>query len=142
MTAPNVKPVAHVAPKWARRVAGAAQDYTEGARAAGARWHAGAIAGENNYRTGVADAAGKGRFGKGIQRVGQGKFERGVVEKGAMRYGPGAAAAEADFAKAIGPVLEVIGRVDLPPRGPRGAEANYQRAVAVGKALRTFATTR
>jgi hypothetical protein len=141
MPPPNVKPVAQVAEKWARRVAGASEDYTRGASAAGARWQAGATGAESNYKTATAEAAAKGRYGKGVQKAGAEKFTRGVTDKGSVRYGPGASAAQPDFAKAIGPVLDVIARTDLPPRGPRGAESNYMRSMAVGKALRQFANT-
>jgi len=138
----TVKPVGKVAEKWARRVAGASQDYSDGASAAGSRWATGAAGGAANFKQGVTQAAASGRFEKGIARAGQEKYTRGIVSKGSVRYGPGAAAAEGDFHKAIGPVLEVIGRTDLPMKGPRGAESNYQRGAAIGKALRQWATTR
>lgn len=142
MPAPNVKPVGMVAEKWARRVGGASQDYVAGAQGAGTRWETAAKAAENNYRAGVADAAGKGRYGKGIATAGASSYSAGIVDKGAARYGPGAAAAQGKFSSRIGPVLEVIGRTDLPPRGPRGAEGNYTRSAAIGRALRTWAMAR
>lgn len=140
--APSVPAVGKVAEKWARRVAGASQDYTEGAGAAGEAWQRGASAGAANYQTGVTQAIGQQRYQKGVARATSAKFVRGVRDKGAQRYGPGAAAAQQDFSTAIGPVLEVIGRTDLPPRGPRGADGNYARSAAVGRALRAFATGR
>ncbi|HEV8585918.1 MAG TPA: hypothetical protein VGT02_13195 [Methylomirabilota bacterium] len=133
-----VPAVGKVAAKWARRVQGATEDYTAGVAGAGGRWAPAAKAGEQNYRTGVTAAAGAGRYGRGIDRVGDGKWHKNAQTKGSQRYGPGAQAAEGDFGTAIGPVLEVIGRTDLPARGPKGADANYNRSSAVGKALRQF----
>jgi hypothetical protein len=138
----TVKPVGKVAEKWARRVAGASQDYADGASAAGGRWATGAAGGAANYKQGVAAAASAGKFEKGVSRVGAEKYSRGIASKGAVRYGPGAAAAEGDFTKAIGPVLDVIARTDMPMKGPRGAECNYQRSAAIGKALRQWAEKR
>lgn len=138
----NVKPVAQVAEKWARRVGGASQDYVTGAQGAGTRWQTNAKAGKANYAAGVQEAIGKNRYEKGIDASGAGAYQAGVMDKGAVRYGPGASASQGKFAGAIGPVLDVISRTDLPPRGPRGAEGNYTRSAAIGKALRTFAQSR
>lgn len=140
MPTPSVPNVGRVAAKWARRVGGAAQDYAEGVRGASGKWQAAATAGAKNYQDGVTQAATQGRFARGVARAGDAKWQRNAQGKGADRYGPGAAAAEGDFSAAIGPVLEVIGRTDLPARGPKGSEGNYQRSTVVARALRAFAT--
>ena len=142
MAPPAVKSVGMVAEKWARRVGGASQDYVAGAQGAGTRWQTASKAAEANYAAGTQDAITKKRYSKGVDTAGAGAYQAGVTEKGAVRYGPGAAASQQKFSTAIGPVLDVIGRTDLPPRGPRGAEGNYQRSAAVGKALRQFAQSR
>jgi hypothetical protein len=142
MPTPVVPPVNRVAEKWARRVATATEDYAQGATAASERWQSGATAAAQVYSQAVVQAAQQGRYAKGIARVGAQRFRRGITEKGSQRYGPGAAAAQPDFAGAMAPVLEVIGRTDLPPRGPRGAEGNLQRVAAIAKALRQFAVSR
>lgn len=136
----NVKPAGETAEKWARRVAGATQDYTKGASGAGTRWHTGAAAGAQNYAAGTQEAIGKGSFGRGVDTAGPAKYQRGVAEKGAARYGPGATAATPDFTRAIGPVLDAIRAIDVPPRGPRGAEGNYARSAAIGRALRQMSS--
>jgi hypothetical protein len=142
MPTTTVKPVSQVVEKWARRVAGASQDYEMAAAAAGDVWQRNATAGAGNYQAGVTQAAAQGRYAKGISRVTSSKFVRGVREKGAARFGAGAAAGQPDFQAGIAPVLEVIGRVDFPPRGARGAESNLARVRAVATALRNFATSR
>ena len=131
----NVKSADRVAAKWATRVSGATQDYTDGAASAGGRWQTGAAAGAANFKTGVQQAAASGMFEKGVAKAGGTRYERGVRDKGAMRYGPGAAAAQGDFQGAIGPVLTTIGSVDVPARGPRGSDANYNRVATIGRAL-------
>jgi len=140
--APAVKPVGEVVEKWARRVAGAAQDYVAGASKAGDAWQRGATAADGNFRAAVTAAAGAGRYAKGIAKATGAKFVRGVSEKGATRFGPGAAAAQTDFSGAIGPVLDVISRTDLPPRGPRSGTGNAGRVTAITNALFQFGQRR
>jgi len=140
MPTPSVKSVGAVAEKWARRVSGASMDYQAGAESAGERWASGAKAANTTYTQAVTAAANAGRYSRGVEKAGAGRFVKGVRDKGAVRYGPGAAAAQSDFSGAIAPVLEVISRTDLPPRGPRGSDGNYQRVVKIGQALRAFAT--
>jgi len=137
-----VPPIASVAAKWARRVGGATEDYTAGISRASGKWQPAAAAANSNYVAGVNAAASAGRYAKGVNRAGDAKWQRKSKDVGSQRYGPGAAAAEGDFSTALGPVLEVIGRTDLPPRGVRGAPGNLARVGAIANALRTFATSR
>jgi hypothetical protein len=139
MGTPTVMSPAKVADKWARRTASAGQDYEEGAIASASRWVAAAAASEGLYKQGVSDAMAKGSYSKGIQAAGAASFAEGVKDVGASRYAQGAAGATQDFASGIAPVLEVISRTDLPPRGPRGSEGNYQRATVIGRALAKWA---
>lgn len=136
MPAAAVPPVGRVAAKWARRAASAAGEYEEGVRSTSRSWAGAAAAAENNYKAGVTTAANAGRFGKGVTKAGDAKWKRGAMEKGPARYSQGVGVAEGDYSGAVGPYLEVIGRTDLPARGPVGSEGNYQRSAALGKALR------
>jgi hypothetical protein len=105
-------------------------------------WAAAAGASEQNYRTAVTAASAAGRYGKGITRAGDGKWKKNTMEKGPGRFSQGVAVSEADYSSQIAPFLDVISKTDLPPRGPAGAEANYNRSAAIGKALRAFSQTR
>ncbi len=133
-----VPPVSRVAAKWARRAASAGQEYTEGVSMTPRSWQAAAAAAEKNYVAGVTDAASKGRFGKGVARAGDAKWKKNATEKGPARFAQGVSVAEGDYSSQVAPFLEAIGRVDLPPRGPAGSEANYNRVAAIGKALRAL----
>lgn len=138
MPAATVPPISRVAAKWARRAASAATEYEEGVRTTTKSWASAAGAAEKNYQAGVTAAATAGRFGKGVQRAGDAKWKKGAAEKGPARFSQGVAIAEPDYAGQMGPVLEVIGRTDLPARGPAGSDANFQRVVTIGKALRAL----
>ena len=138
MPAAAVPPISRVAAKWARRAASATTEYEEGVRTTTKSWAGNAAAAEKNYQAGVTAAASAGRFGKGIQRAGDAKWKKNAAEKGPARFAQGVAIAESDYAGQMAPVLEVISRTDLPPRGPAGSEGNFQRTVVLGKALRSL----
>lgn len=141
MPTPIVKAVGDVVEKWAQRVGVSGDEYAKRATAAANVWQAAAKAGENNWKTATAAAAGRGAYGKGIDRATSAKFSRGVTDKGAARFGPGAAAARPDFQTGIGPVLDVIKATDLPARGPKGV-GNIGRVTPIVAALRRFAEAR
>ena len=86
------------------------------------------------YATGVSAAISAGLYEKGVEAK-RGKWKRKALAVGQGRYGPGVRAAEADQAAGYAPYREVIAGLDLPPKGPRGAEGNYERVRAVGSAL-------
>jgi hypothetical protein len=135
-----VPSAARVSDKWSRRASNAGEDYKAGIETTPKSWQAATTAGAANYKAGVAAAATAGRFERGVAKAGDARWKRGASEKGSMRYGPGVQAAQGDYAAAIGPVLEVIGRTDLPPRGPAGTDGNYARSAAIGRALRAMRT--
>jgi hypothetical protein len=137
-----VPPVGRVAEKWARRAASASGEYEQGVQQTPKSWAAAAGAAEKNYVAGVNAAAAAGRFGKGVAKAGDVKWKKNATEKGPMRYAQGVGVAQQDYAGQVGPYLEVIGRTDLPPRGPVGSEANYGRVAVLGKALRQAKTGR
>lgn len=134
---PSVVPTtARVAEKWARRAASASGEYQQGVEQTQKSWQGAAQAAEKNYTAGVTAAAAAGRFGKGVAKAGDAKWRRGATEKGPTRYAQGVGVAQADYASQVGPYLEIIGRTDLPMRGPVGSDTNYNRVSAIGKALR------
>lgn len=129
-----------VAERWSRRAAAASQDYADGVNSTTRSWAAGAGAAKANWQAGVTAAAGRDAYGKGVAQAGDARWKRMTSEKGPMRFGQGVQVASGDFAAAIGPVLETIARVDLPPRGPAGSDGNYTRSAAIGRALRKLRT--
>lgn len=138
MPAAAVPTINRVAAKWARRAASASTEYEDGVRGTTKSWATTTAAAEKNYQQGVAAASAAGRYGKGVQRAGDAKWKKNSAEKGPARYAQGVGLAEPDYAGAMGPVLEVISRTDLPPRGPAGSDANFQRVMTLGKALRAL----
>jgi len=135
MPTPSVRPVGMVASKWARRAGSAGAEYEEGVRGTTRSWAAAANAGGANYRAAVVQAAGEGRFEKGVTKAGDAKWKKGATEKGPARFAQGVQVAESDYSAGVAPYLEIIGRTDLPARGPTGTAGNYQRSQKIGEAL-------
>jgi len=136
MPASPVRPAAMIAEKWGRRAASAGQEYTEGVTSTPRSWEANAAAAEASYKQGVTEAANRGAFGAGVKRAGNDRWKRNSIEKGGQRFGPGVQVAQADYQSRVSPFLDVIGRTDLPPRGPAGSPGNLQRVQRIAEALR------
>lgn len=137
-----VKAVGDVVAKWKRRAESAGEEYRVGVMTTAADWAAAATAAAPAYATGVQEAITRGGYQKGIAAVGTAKWKRNAELLGPARFSQGVGAAEGSYTSGIGPVLAAISAVDLPPRGPVGAEGNYARVLAVGKALRALKTGR
>jgi hypothetical protein len=130
------------AAKWIRRAGSAGQEYREGVEASKANWAESTKAAASSYASGVQEAIAGGRFAKGVDGAGNAKWQRGAVEKGTVRFGPGVAAAEADYSKGFEPYRQALAGLDLPQKGPRGAEGNFARSQAVGRALNSLRVKR
>jgi hypothetical protein len=128
------------AERWSRRAAAASQDYADGVNTTSRSWQAAASAGKGAWQQGVTAAAGRGAYERGVMAAGDARWKRNTLAKGPDRFASGVNVASGDFAQAIGPVLEAISRVDLPPRGPRGSQGNYARVSAIGQALAKLRT--
>ena len=129
------KPIDQVVEKWQRKVQGATQDYSQGVNNPKADWATETAKAEGRYREGVTRAASEGRFGKGVQRAGTEKWKKGATGKGVNRWTEGVGAATAEYQSGMSEVLNTIGSVTLPPRGPKGDPQNYARVQAIGTAL-------
>lgn len=135
MPAAKVPPITDVAAKFARRAQQSAPEYEQGVRAPRVPWAQAATAAQASYEQGVTQAISRKAYGKGVAAAGDQRWQRGAVEKGPVRYAQGVQLAESDYAQRMAPVLDVIARTDLPPRGPRGSAQNLQRMTPIPQAL-------
>lgn len=136
MPAPMVKTASLAGARYARRAAAASGDYKDGVERTSKSWQAAASAGAKNYVQGVQEAAGRGAFEKGVAAAGDAKWKKMAMEKGPGRYAEGVQTGQDEYQRGVAPFLEVIGRTDIPMRGPTGSEANYQRSTTIARALR------
>ena len=122
--------------KFVERASAASGDYVSGAQSSSKDQAAAAIAGKANYAAGITAAITAGRYEKGLQKSGKAGWLKGVTEKGANRFAEGVASGASKYATNSGAYDSARTAADSLPRGPKGSEANFARAKAVGQALR------
>jgi hypothetical protein len=126
----RIKDTGSIAKKFVQRAGVAGGDYSDGVRSAGGDWEANTKASEDNYKQSVTQAANEGRFGKGVAAAGAAKYVDRASSLGAQRYPTGVAASEGAYAKGVGPHLDMMKSLDLPPRRPKGQNAERANIVA------------
>lgn len=131
---PDVPPLSTISSKWSSRAAVATQDYQAGLQRAANTWEPATVGAADNYAQGVQQAIADGRFARGVQGSASNWLQRATT-LGAQRFGPGVAASRNRYEQGFSPFREAIIATQLPPRGPRGSAANYQRVQTIGEAL-------
>jgi len=134
----KVKSADAVAQKWADRAGVAGGDYTNGINNPKQDQAEAAAAAAPAWAQGVQGAIARDGFAKGVQKAGSAKWKRKSATVGAQRFTQGVAAAKPDMAAGIGPVLQVLSGLTLPPRMPKGSPGNINRVTAVTEALRAM----
>jgi len=89
-----IRSIEHIARKWAMVTPGRTEDYRAGVENPRRDWGTATAAAEGAYESGVTQAIAKKRFGKGVKAAGTEKWQRGAVEKGTARWGPGVTIAQ------------------------------------------------
>lgn len=131
----KIKSAAAIAKKWAAVTPARARQWEEEIKATATEDYAGpAVAAAPIWEQGVTAAAAAGLFAKGVEAKKE-RWKRKSLAVGPTRFGPGVRAAEPDQAAGYAPYREVIAALTLAPKGPRGAEGNYERVREVGTAL-------
>lgn len=128
------------ATKFVERAGAASQDYVSGAESTSKDQAAAAIAAAPNYAAGVQAAIGRGAYQKGLQASGKAGWVNGIRTKGQNRFAEGVSAGAVKYATNSGKYDSARSAAESMPRGPKGSEANYARAKAVGIALRKMKT--
>lgn len=130
-----IKDTGALAAKYSARAQAAVADYKAGVAAPRRSQSGAAIAAKDSWAQGVQAAAANGSFAKGLAKSGDAKWQTNSTSKGGVRYGPGVAAAQNDWANGVQPYLSLLSNMTLPPRGVRGSPQNIQRVAAVADAL-------
>ena len=132
----NIKPIEQSSDKFVRRASVAGPDYTAGITNPRSPWAQSSVNAEGNYKAGVTAAANAGRFGKGVKRVGDAKWQKNALAKGPGRYIEGVTIAKDAWSAGFGPYQAAIAALNLPARGPRGSAQNLQRVALVANTNR------
>ena len=131
----RVKSLDKVVKKWVEEAPKRAVYYEAETPTAAEVWEKNAVAAAAIYKAAVQATDIDKRFAGGIRRVGAAKFKRKVTSVGVARYGPGIEAAKEDYEKGFAPFLEVLAKIEVPERKPRGSPENIKRVEAIAKAL-------
>jgi len=131
----EIRTIDQIAGKWARVTPGRMEDYRVGVENPRKSWAGATAAAESAYEAGVTSAIAKKRFGKGVKAAGDAKWQKGAVEKGTSRWGPGVTIAESDYSAGLGPYRDAIAHCTLPPRYARRDPRNLERVKAIVNAL-------
>jgi len=131
----KVKSITEVRNKWLDVTPGRASYYEKEASVAGADWEKGASDASGAFKAGISAANIEALFKGGIKRAGAAKYERKVKDVGVARFSSGVSAAGPDFELGVAPFLDEIAKITLPPRQPRGSEANLARVREITVAL-------
>ena len=129
-----VPSAADIARKWGDVTPARATYYETETPKADALWEANTKAAMGTYKAAVADPKIADRFVGGVKGKAA-KFKRKVVDVGVARFGPGVTAAVPDMETGFTPYQAVLAVLEVPDRGPRGADANYEIVRKIGKPL-------
>ncbi len=131
----EIRSIDQIAAKWARVTPGRTEDYRVGVENPRRDWAGATGAAESAYEAGVQLAISKKRFGKGVKAAGTPKWQKGAIEKGTTRWGPGVTIAEPDYSAGFAPYRDAIAHAVLPPRYARRDPRNLDRVKAIVDAL-------
>lgn len=132
---PAIKSLEQASDKWVRRASVAGADYQQGVQNPKRSWTEASKSAEGNYKTGVTAAANAGRYGKGVEKAGDGRWKDMSLKKGPGRFAEGVAVGKDDWNKGFAPYHSAIAALKLPDRGPRRSLQNYERSKIVGVTL-------
>ena len=124
-----------ISKKWATVTPARSEDYRVGIENPRKDWMNATAAAESAFEAGVQQAIAKKKFGKGVKLAGTETWQRGAIEKGTMRWGPGVAMAQGKYARGFAPFRDAIERATLPPRYARRDPRNLERVKAIVTAL-------
>lgn len=131
----NIASMQAIAEKWGRVTPTRTPDYEAGVRSPRADWATNTANAEESWKQGVNAAATKGMFAKGVRFATSARWQRGAIEKGLARWGPGVTVAMPDYQRGFQPYRDAIEATTLPPRYPRRDPRNMARVEAIVKAM-------
>jgi len=130
-----IRSIDNIAKKWSSVTPMRSEDYRAGVENPRKDWMTSTVASESAFEAGVQAAIAKKKFGKGVKAAGSEAWQRGAIEKGTQRWGPGVAMAAPKYAQGFAPFRDAIERTTLPPRYARRDPRNLERVKAIVTAL-------
>lgn len=131
----EIKSLSDIRDKWTRVTPGRTEDYKLGIANPRRDWEEETLAGKDNWKMGVDQAAAKDLFAKGVSKSGTKKWRDHALQKGPGRFAEGVYIAGPDYESGFKPYHEAIARVDLGPRFPKRDPRNLDRVKRIVDAL-------
>ena len=131
----EIKKLSEVRKKWTRVTPGRTEDYKLGIENPKRDWETETLAGKDNWKSGVDQAAAKDLFGKGVSKAGTKKWKDKALKLGPGRFSEGVYIAGPDYEAGFAPYHAAIEKVDLGPRFPKRDPRNLERVKRVVDAL-------
>lgn len=132
----EVKDLAQIKAKFARRGAAASADYSEGVKRPKRDWKEATLAAVERHRQGTEAALARNAFAAGVTNTSTEEWKKAVTTKGTQRYAQGVRGSADKYARNFQPYHDTLKNLELPERGPAGDPNNIQRVVAVATAMR------
>ena len=135
--AKNIRDAATATKNWKERTGAASDFWVSQTQSASWKAYAGSDQAEKNYNTTMTKVLSNKGHQAGVQKSSDEKWKGGITSKGKDRFGPGVSAAEGKMNNVMNKLIADIktGVSSLPPRGPPGDPANYDRSKKLGQAL-------
>lgn len=131
----EIKKLSAISEKWTRVTPGRTEDYKLGVKNPRRDWEEETVAGKENWKAGVDQAAAKNLFEKGVTAAGTSKWKERALQKGPSRFAEGVYVAGPDYEKGFQPYHDAIASVDLGPKFPRRDPRNIERVKKVVEAM-------
>lgn len=131
----SVANLSNSAEKFERRASQAGQDYASGVQSVSdSEQQQATIDSAETWATAVQEAIQDGRFQTGANNPTQ-SWQQQALEVGQSRFTQSAGQAGDAWQSGFQPFADALEQLSLPPRGPRGSSANFDRAREVGQRL-------
>lgn len=131
----EIKQLSAIRDKWTRVTPGRTEDYKLGIQNPKRDWEEETLAGKENWKAGIDQAAANDLFAKGVIKAGSKKWKDKALKKGPGRFSEGVYLAGPDYEKGFAPFHAAIERVDLGPRFPKRDPRNLDRVKRIVDAL-------
>lgn len=131
-----LRPLDRIVEKWRSRATAALTDYSEGVQAPRNPWQKQAAAASETWKAAITDAAARDAYRKGVVTTSEEFWRSRTLVLGTARFTDGVSKSVDVFKNNWAQFYDVLSRIELPPRGPRGDPKNVERVRAIMTALR------
>jgi len=135
-----LRPLDKIVEKWRSRATAATSDFAAGVETPRNPWSKGALAASETWKSAVTEAAARDAYRKGVSARTDEFWKTRTLTVGAARYSDGVSKSVDIYKGNWSAYYDVLSKLELTPRGPRGDPKNLERVRAIMQALRSKKT--